>query len=221
VHDHFAPAQFARLRPDQRLAAPPFESLTSGARVRPAATLGATARAGMDHDTDVQDPMAPPRKPRPTAMPAALVAVATAQRTPRRPPPGRYRLLPPRFVLASTRDLAINATGARIAGSQTAYAALREALRDATDGTGAPVRGLQIVPRAETSNPRARVVVVKEDENMRNTDFVDTVTGEGMTREEFVQKIRDGLYPDYAVREMHGIDTPVSKPTAAVDDNLG
>lgn len=224
IQDTFAPAQFAALRPDQRLAAPSFEQMTSGARVRSEVRLGSTARVTMDHDTEVKDPLAPPRRPRPSMVAASVLATANAHRAlgrPRRPAPGGVRVHPPRFVLASTRDLAITATGARIARGETSYAALRAALRVATDDEGAPVRGLQIVPRAETTTPRVRIVVVREDENLRNTDFVDTVTGAAMTREELVQAIRAGHYPGYAVRKMHGVDTPVSKPTAAIDDNLG
>lgn len=224
VQDVFAPAQFAALRADQRLAAPPFETMTSGVRVRDKVLLGATARVTMDRNTAVQDPLAPPRRPGLSKVPATTVAIATAQRTLGKaghPPMGAVRLYPAEFVLASTRALSITARGARIARGETSYAALREAMRGATDDAGLPVRGLQIVPRAVTANARSRVVVVREDEKLRNVDFVDTVTGISMTRGEFVEEIRAGRYSGYAVRSMHGVDTPVSKPNATVDDNLG
>jgi hypothetical protein len=66
-----------------------------------------------------------------------------------------------------------------------------------------------------------RVVVVREDERMRNVDFVDTVTGAAMTREDFVREIRAGHYPGYEVRKIRGLDTPMSKPTPITEDNLG
>jgi hypothetical protein len=80
---------------------------------------------------------------------------------------------------------------------------------------------LQIFPRIGTANHRARIVVVREDENLRNVDFVDTVTGRAMTRAELVDAIDPGEYPDYSVRLMHGRPDAVSRPNASTDDNLG
>jgi hypothetical protein len=222
VDDLFAPGQFTRLEQHARLSAPSFEAMHSGVRVEGATTLGATARVTMDHDTAVTDPLAPPRRPRITTLPATVLAVAGEYRAwtrPARPLPPRVRVNAPRFVLASTRDLSITAEAAALAGGRTSYAGLREALREARGAAGR--EHFQIVPRAVTANPRARVVVVREDDNLRNTDFVDTVTGRPMTRVEFVAAIRAGEYPGYQVRKMHGVDTPVSRPNASVDDNLG
>ncbi|MBK7196746.1 MAG: hypothetical protein IPH80_30135 [Myxococcales bacterium] len=56
---------------------------------------------------------------------------------------------------------------------------------------------------------------------MRNIDFVDTVTGRPMTRAEFVDAIHAGEYPDYLVRTIHGVATPVSRPNETTSDNLG
>ncbi len=156
VQDSFAPAQFAILRPHERLAAPSFESLTSGARMQGAVALGTTARVSMDHDTTVQDPLAPTRRSPRATVSAAVLAAATAQRAvgrEPRPPVGAVRLHAPRFVLASTRDLSITALGARVAAGETSYAALRQARQVAIDDRGDAVRELQIIPRAETTTP--------------------------------------------------------------------
>ncbi|HWU85938.1 MAG TPA: hypothetical protein VN253_01605 [Kofleriaceae bacterium] len=123
-------------------------------------------------------------------------------------------------MLASIDDLSITAEGAAIAGGNRNYAALRESLRAHAAVTGRPPR-LQIVPRIQVANHSARVVVVTQDEHMRNVDFVDTLTGRAMTRAEFVDAIHVGQYPDYYVRTIHGVPTPVSRPNATTSDNLG
>jgi len=66
-----------------------------------------------------------------------------------------------------------------------------------------------------------RVVVVREDDQGRNIEFLDTVTGRRMTVDEFIKAIRDQKYPDYVVRMMHGRPTPVSRGNETKDDNLG
>lgn len=65
------------------------------------------------------------------------------------------------------------------------------------------------------------VRVTSEDENGRNLAFKDNRTGQEMTRAQFVDKIRDGQFPDYHVRKVHGIQTPVSNPDKSEGNNLG
>lgn len=223
VTDPFAPGQFTRLGQHERLVAPSFEAMASGVRVAADPILGATARVPVDHDTVVDDPLAPPPAPRPpAAFPLQVLAVVAAHRDAASPRPHRaprVRVAPPGFVLASRRDLAITAEAAALAGGRTTHAALREALREARAGGRRPA--LQIVPRPEAANAAARIVVVREDDNLRNLDFVDTVTGRAMTRVELVAAIRAGDYPGYAIRTIHGLETPVSRPTPSRDDNLG
>lgn len=225
VKDAFAPGQFTRLRNDQRLVAPSFESLQSGVRVGDGEVRGgSTARSSMDIDTVEVDPLAPPhRPPRPFDTPPEMVATANTVRPtrPPRPTPRRGpRLADLDYVLASTDDLSMTAEGGVIGGGARTYGALREALRERIAATGRVPR-LQIVPRIQVANHSARVVVVREDDNMRNIDFVDTVTGRPMTRAEFVAAIHAGEYPDYLVRTIHGVPTPVSRPNATASDNLG
>lgn len=66
-----------------------------------------------------------------------------------------------------------------------------------------------------------RVEVTSETTSGRNTEFVDKITGEHMTRAEFVAKIKSGIYTDYYVRKQNGILTPVSKPDGETENNLG
>ena len=42
-----------------------------------------------------------------------------------------------------------------------------------------------------------------------------------MTRPQFVKEIEKGNYPDYHVRKVEGLKTPVSNPNRSEGDNLG
>ena len=66
-----------------------------------------------------------------------------------------------------------------------------------------------------------RVKVTRESDSGRNTGFHDNFTGADITREEFVQAIRDGDYSNYHIRNINGIDTPVSNPDPSRHNNLG
>lgn len=65
-----------------------------------------------------------------------------------------------------------------------------------------------------------RIKVIQEDENGRNQIFHDNYTKENMTREEFVKKIENGEYPKYHIRNINGVDTPVSNPDKSKNNNL-
>ncbi len=67
----------------------------------------------------------------------------------------------------------------------------------------------------------ARVKVIKEDKNGRNTKFRDTKTGEEMTRSQFVKAIESEKYPGYHIRNINGVKTPVSNPDSSDKNNLG
>jgi hypothetical protein len=66
-----------------------------------------------------------------------------------------------------------------------------------------------------------RIKVISESDSGRNQTFKDTRTGQEMTREQFVQQIDQGAYPNYHVREVKGIKTPVSNPDQSENNNLG
>lgn len=64
------------------------------------------------------------------------------------------------------------------------------------------------------------VEVTQESDSGRNQRFHDDRTGREMSRTEFVQRIRQGEYPDYHVRIINGIATPASNPDGSENNNL-
>lgn len=66
-----------------------------------------------------------------------------------------------------------------------------------------------------------RIITLTESKTGRNLTFQDTKTKETLTRAALVSKIEKGEYPDYDVRNIGGIKTPVSKPDGNEDNNLG
>lgn len=66
-----------------------------------------------------------------------------------------------------------------------------------------------------------RVKVIQEDDSGRNERFKDCTSGNEMTRNQFVRKIKKGNYGEYYVRKINGLDTPVSKPDGNEKNNLG
>lgn len=65
------------------------------------------------------------------------------------------------------------------------------------------------------------VRVTSESESGRNLKFHDLKTGKNMNRPEFVKQIEAGKFPDYYVRKMHGLKTPISMPDKSESNNLG
>lgn len=70
-------------------------------------------------------------------------------------------------------------------------------------------------------NKKGRVEVTRESDSGRNQRFRDTRTGNEMSRQEFVSRIKRGDYPDYHVRNIDGVDTPASNPDGKESNNLG
>ena len=69
---------------------------------------------------------------------------------------------------------------------------------------------------------KARVKVIKESSTGRNERFLDTLTNQEMTRNQFVKAIDKGVFGDeYYHREINGVETPVSKPDGIKKNNLG
>jgi hypothetical protein len=66
-----------------------------------------------------------------------------------------------------------------------------------------------------------RLKVTGEDASGRNVSFQDTATGQRFTRAQLVKAIEAGRYPDYHVRKVHGVKTPVSNPDRTRRNNLG
>jgi hypothetical protein len=65
-----------------------------------------------------------------------------------------------------------------------------------------------------------RISVIEQDNSGRNKKFKDNTTGETMSLSRFVQKIKQGNYPNYHTRKINGIDTPVSNPDKSENNNL-
>lgn len=65
-----------------------------------------------------------------------------------------------------------------------------------------------------------RVKTTAESKSGRNTNFHDNFSGNDMTRAEFVKQINAGNYPNYHVREINGVKTPVSNPDPSRNNNL-
>lgn len=64
------------------------------------------------------------------------------------------------------------------------------------------------------------VIVTVESNSGRNQKFHDNKSGKDMTRQQFVGEINKGNFPDYHVRKVNGIPTPVSNPDNKVGNNL-
>lgn len=60
----------------------------------------------------------------------------------------------------------------------------------------------------------------RENSTGRNTNFVNTTSGEQMNRSEFVRQIDQGRHPDYHTRTINGVRTPVSNPDRSKGNNL-
>ena len=66
-----------------------------------------------------------------------------------------------------------------------------------------------------------RVTVIQESQSGRNETFHDNKTGVDMTRNQFVKEIQKDNYPNYHIRNINGIKTPVSNPDGKESNNLG
>lgn len=64
------------------------------------------------------------------------------------------------------------------------------------------------------------VKVTRESASGRNLNFHDKRSGADMTRAQFVKAIERGDFPDYHVREINGVKTPVSNPDRSESNNL-
>lgn len=65
-----------------------------------------------------------------------------------------------------------------------------------------------------------RISVLKQSKTGRNELFLDNYTGEVFNRDQFVKKIKDGLYSGFVIRVIRGKETPVSKPDYIKSNNL-
>ena len=77
------------------------------------------------------------------------------------------------------------------------------------------------VPLERGLNMPNRITVTQESNTGRNECFHDNFTGANMTRNQFVNQIKQGNYENYHVRNINGVDTPVSNPDNTRNNNLG
>ena len=68
---------------------------------------------------------------------------------------------------------------------------------------------------------RQRVSVTRESNTGRNQRFHDNYKSTDMTRSQFVREINNGNYENYHVRNINGVQTPVSNPDSTRNNNLG
>ena len=66
-----------------------------------------------------------------------------------------------------------------------------------------------------------RVSVTRESSSGSNMRFHDNYRGTNMTRAQFVKEIKRGNYENYHVRNINGVETPVSNPDSTKNNNLG
>jgi len=66
-----------------------------------------------------------------------------------------------------------------------------------------------------------RITVTAQSRSGRNQRFKDNSRKQSMTLQTFVQKIETGKYPNYHIRKINGIKTPVSNPDKSTNNNLG
>ncbi len=81
----------------------------------------------------------------------------------------------------------------------------------------------QLIEKDRISTPEFSypLVVIQERKTGRNELFLDTITGQKMTREELITHIHAGKYLDYKIVLIDGVLTPVSKPDKQTANNLG
>ena len=68
---------------------------------------------------------------------------------------------------------------------------------------------------------RPRISVTEESDTGRNQKFHDNYTGADMTLRQFVNEIKAGNYPNYHLRNINSVKTPVSNPDQSELNNLG
>ena len=75
--------------------------------------------------------------------------------------------------------------------------------------------------RQDSTSRAKSVIVLKEGKTGRNEFFYDVLKKLVMTTEEFITLIEAGSYPEYAIKNLRGMPTPVSKSDSRGTNNLG
>lgn len=69
--------------------------------------------------------------------------------------------------------------------------------------------------------PKSFVIKIKENKSGANVEFLDVRQRKVLSKDEFIQAIRKGQYPGYAVRKHHSGDFPYSTRDRFSFNNLG
>jgi hypothetical protein len=69
--------------------------------------------------------------------------------------------------------------------------------------------------------PKSFVIKIKENKTGANTDFFDVRKKVVLSKSEFIEAIRNGLYPGYAIRKHHSGEFPYSTRDRFSFNNLG
>jgi hypothetical protein len=75
------------------------------------------------------------------------------------------------------------------------------------------------VSSTKPSKTRAPIKTTQESHSGRNQRF-KTAGGRNLSRSQLVREIEQGRHPDYHVRVIRGIETPVSNPDGNTSNNL-
>lgn len=68
------------------------------------------------------------------------------------------------------------------------------------------------------SDIASKITAIKENKTGRNTHF--KVGQETKTRATVVKEIKQGQHPNYHIRKINGVDTPVSNPDKTSNNNI-
>lgn len=122
-------------------------------------------------------------------------------------------------------DLWNNAIGRRYGAKHKDKAKLQEALRHALENgeliiTPTDERTYEGAAHFEMDTNKS-IIVLDETRTGRNEVFYDVAQKKTLSKLELVSAIHSGQYPGYSIRNINGIDTPVSKSDGTELNNLG
>jgi hypothetical protein len=116
-----------------------------------------------------------------------------------------------------------NAVGRKFAKEHETNKALARAIKEALD-KGQLITspdGERQYEGTERQKSKSSVVVLKESKSGANEIFFDLLKSAMMTRNEFIAEIEAGLYKDFIVKIIDGIEYPVSLKDSVIENNLG
>ena len=111
--------------------------------------------------------------------------------------------------------------GKKFKRGEELFFALLKALKDGeliiTPDDSRKYKGAKSINRL----PKSFVIKVKENKTGANIEFFDVRNKRMMSKEQFIEAIRSGRYPGYAVRKHHSGEFPYSTRDRFSFNNLG